>query len=608
MAAGARLARSLSRVVAAVSLMATSVGAADSLAFQAPAFDARVELVTLPVSVVDESGAAVADLTAEDFVVYEGDVAQAVALVLAPGAAPLDVALLVDLSGSMVDADWRDHSRDFLEALGPEDCAFLMGFSTYVGGSVWGRPDDEILIDALEQADAAGGTALFDALLIALRELDAADRGGTLRGAARGSLNPDLRGTPAVGVRANNPCPAPLPPGGEHDPDHLRRKAVVVVSDGEDSSSSNDADAVRTAAEVSGIPIFPVQLDLDLRAGRSPGSRRMGSTPLPPWAAGGVLPALAGATGGTPVRGTMSGYREVLARLRGSYVIGFYTSTRRELGGNVDFTRHEVRIEVARQGLDVVHPPAYFLPAIDTEAARFDVQEADELIAAGELQAALLVLDNALRADPGYAPAHFSRALALADSGRLEEAQESALQAASLSPGVADMHEVAMLISLDLGDAQTAWEQAVRAAQAGADLRRHLERLQTAGPAPADFDERVAAPAIMVARPYTETTNLLMDTALAKVFQAVRRELAALPLVGVTVDPSRARYIMTIRGDRLTDTRPRRLEGRMIVTELTGAEVYDKVFLLEDVDSPARIARDLGRFLRDLEERLAAGR
>jgi VWFA-related protein len=594
--------------LAMASLIATAFAGNPSPLIQAPAFDARVELVTLPVSVVDESGAAVTDLTAEDFVVFEGGAAQQVALVLAPGAAPLDVALLVDLSGSMVDADWRDHARDFLEALGGEDCAFLMGFSTNVGGSVWGRPDDEILIDALEQAAAAGGTALFDALLIALRELGAADRGGTLRGAARGSLNPDLRGTPAVGVRANNPCPAPLPPGPDNDPDHLRRKAVVVVSDGEDSSSSNDADAVRTAAEVSGIPVFPVQLDRDPRGGPPGGRRRIGATPLPPWAAGGVLPALAEATGGTPVRGTMSGYREVLARLRGSYVIGFYTSTQRELGGNVDFTRHEVRIEVTREGLDVVHPPAYFLPAIDTEAARFDVQEADELIAGGELGAALLLLDNALRADPGYAPAHFSRALALADLGRLQEAQESALQAAGLSPGVADMHEVAMLISLDVDDAATAWEQAVRAAQAGADVRRHFERLEAAGPAPPDFDARVAAPSIMVARPYTEATNLLMDTALAKVFQTVRRELAARQLVGVTVDPSRARYIMTIRGDRLTDTRPRRLEGQMIVTELTGAEVYDKVFLLNDVDSPARIAQDLGRFLRDLEEKLAPAR
>jgi tetratricopeptide (TPR) repeat protein len=300
----------------------------------------------------------------------------------------------------------------------------------------------------------------------------------------------------------------------------------------------------------------------------------------------------------------MSGYERVLDRLRGSYLVGFYSNSSRELGGAADFTRHQVRVEVRRDGVEVTYPPAFFLPTIDTDAARFDVGQADDLIADGELEAAVLVLDKALRADPGYAPAWFSRAIALADLGRLEEAQRSALQAATLSPGVADMHELAMQISLDVGDAQAAWEQAIQAAQAGVDVRRHFARLEAAGPAPDDFEARVAAPAIMVARPYTETTNLLMDTALAKVFQAVRRQIAAAPLLGVAVDPSRARYIMTIRGDRLTDTQPRHLEGEMVVSELSGREVYRKVLLLNDVDDEARIGRDLARFLRDLEDKL----
>jgi hypothetical protein len=166
------------------------------------------------------------------------------------------------------------------------------------------------------------------------------------------------------------------------------------------------------------------------------------------------------------------------------------------------------------------------------------------------------------------------------------------------------MHELAMQISLDVGDASNAWEQAIQAAQAGVDLRRHFDRLDAAGPAPDDFDARVAAPTIMVARPYTETTNLLMDTALSKVFQAVRQQIAAAPLLGVVVDPSRARYVMTIRGDRLTDTAPRRLEGEMAVNELSGREVYRKVILLNDVDSAARIGADLARFLHDLEDKL----
>ncbi|MCH7825398.1 MAG: VWA domain-containing protein [Acidobacteria bacterium] len=573
----------------------------------AAAFDARVELVTLSVSVLDDNGAPVADLTAADFRIFEDGALQQTALVLTPGETPLDIALIVDLSQSMRSADWRDRARDFLEALAPDDCAFLLGFSTDVGGSVWGTPDDEILADALREADAAGGTALFDALLIGLRELEAADSGGTLRGAARGSLNPAVRGSQAVGVRANNPCPSPMPPGRENDPDFVRRKAIVVVSDGVDSTSQHDADAVLIAVELSGIPIFPIELDSGGfgRGGRG-GRRGRGPrlTPLPDWASEGVLPALAEATGGKTVRGSDSGYREVLAWLRGTYIVGYYTSANPEYGSSVDFTRHELVVELNRDDVEVIHQPAYFRPTIDTEAAKYEVAQASDLIAEGELESALLILDRALRADPRYAPAYFNRAIARGDLGRLEEAQRDALEAASLSPGIADMHELAMLISIDVGDSQAAWEQAIQAGQAGADLRPHFERLDAAGPAPADFDAQVSAPTIMVARPYTETTNLLMDTALAKVFQTVRRELAAAPLLAVVVDPSMARYVMTIRGDRLSSGRPRRLDGEMIVTELSGREVYSKVLLLNDVDSPTRIASDMARFLRDLETKL----
>ncbi len=593
--------------VAAHAIAAPTGGHVQSSGQGAVAFDASVELVTLSVSVLDDEGAPIDDLTPEDFRIFEDGTLRTAAMVLAPDKTPLDIALLVDLSGSMRNADWRDRAHDFLDSLSTDDCAFLLGFSTSAGGSVWGRPDDEILLDALREADAAGGTALFDALLIALRELEAADSGGTLRGAARASLNPDVRGSQAVGVRANNPCPSPMPPGRENDPDYLRRKAVVVVSDGADSSSRNNADAVLTAAELGGIPIFPIELGGE-SFGSGPGARRAGRrsglTPLPDWASDGVLPALATATGGKSVRGGITGYEQILEWLRGSYIVGYYTTASRELGGNADFTRHEVQIELTREGANVAHPPAYFRPTIDTEAAKYDVDQADELISEGELEAAVLVLDKALRADPGYAPAHFSRAIALADLGRLEEAQRSALEAATRSPGIADVHELAMLISIDVGDGQTAWEQAIQAGQAGASLRRHFERLDATGPAPQDFDARVSAPTIMVARPYTDVTNLLMDTALAKVFQTVRQELAAAPLLGVVVDPSLADYVMTIRGDRLSSGRPRRLEGQMIVTERAGREVYRKTLLLNDVDSPARVVQDMARFLRDLEGKL----
>ena len=423
-----------------------------------PGFDANVELVTVSVSVLDEEGVPVANLEAADFRITEDGIARAAALLLTPDATPLDIALVVDLSNSMSDNEWRRRASDFLEALAGHDCAFLLGFSTEVGGSVWGSPDDKRLHDALRETDAVGGTALFDALLIGLRELDQSGSGGTLRGAARAALNPEARGSEAVRGRANNPCPASIPAGRENDPTYARRKAVIVVSDGIDSTSTSTADDVLTAAELTGIPIFPVNLgggDGGVPRGRgggrayTPGRGRWTAAALPEWAQDGVLQGLAAMTGGTMVNAGEAGYAELLAWLRGSYIVGYYTDATKTGSGH-DFTRHEVQVRLDRKGVNVFHQPVYYRPTVDTATARYDVEEAGKLFSGGELQAAMLVLDRAIRADPGYAPAYFRRALVLAEQDRLQDAQANALQAASLSPGVADLHELAMLLSIDV--------------------------------------------------------------------------------------------------------------------------------------------------------------
>ncbi len=577
-----------------------------------PAFDANVELVTIGVSVLDEDGVPVANLEAADFRITEDGIAREAALLLTPDATPLDIALVVDLSNSMSDNEWRRRASEFFEALAGYDCAFLLGFSTDVGGSVWGPPDDERLHAALRETEAVGGTALFDALLIGLRELEQSGSGGTLRGAARGALNPEARGTAAVRGRANNPCPASIPAGRENDPTYARRKAVVVVSDGIDSTSTSTADDVLTAAELTGIPIFPVNLGGSDRGARrgggrgrayTPGRGRWTAAPLPEWAQDGVLQGLATMTGGTVVSASEAGYAELLAWLRGSYIVGYYTDATKTGSGH-DFTRHEVQVHLDREGVNVVHQPVYYRPTVDTATARHDVEEAAKLFSEGELQSAMLVLDRAIRADPGYAPAYFRRALVLAELDRLEDAQTNALRAAALSPGVAELHELAMLLLIDASDSATAWEQAIQAAQAGADLRRHFDRLDATGPAPADFDARVMAPRVMVARPYTAVTNLLMETALPKVMQSVRRELAAVPGIGVVVDPSVADFALTINASRLSNRQPRMMEGELVVTDLSGRRVYGKSFLLEDVDSPGRIAANLERIVLDLEDKL----
>lgn len=61
----------------------------------------RSRLVLVPVSVSDASGKPVRDLTASDFVIEENGRSQEIAQFGKPGEAPLDIALLFDVSGSI---------------------------------------------------------------------------------------------------------------------------------------------------------------------------------------------------------------------------------------------------------------------------------------------------------------------------------------------------------------------------------------------------------------------------------------------------------------------------------------------------------------------------
>ena len=95
-----------------------------------------------------------------------------VGLALTLSGAPLDIAIVLDLSGSMANTPWQQWAARFLASLNPrQDCVYLMGFSSGVGGSIWGRPDDPSLVSPIEQTTTGGGTALYDAVVAATNEL-----------------------------------------------------------------------------------------------------------------------------------------------------------------------------------------------------------------------------------------------------------------------------------------------------------------------------------------------------------------------------------------------------------------------------------------------------
>jgi len=140
-----------------------------------------VDLVVLPATVRDRHGLSVPDLRADDFAVYEDGVAQRIKLFLNEDI-PVVVGLLVDHSGSMQPklADVTTGARAFVHSSNPDDQMFVVNFNETVS---LGLPEAlgfttraEDLEGAIWRTRAAGETALYDAIVVALARLQAGRR------------------------------------------------------------------------------------------------------------------------------------------------------------------------------------------------------------------------------------------------------------------------------------------------------------------------------------------------------------------------------------------------------------------------------------------------
>jgi Ca-activated chloride channel family protein len=176
-------------------------------------FSSKVEAVRVDV-LVTENGHPVQGLGRADFEVLDNGVRQAVDLVLFEQL-PLNVVLALDMSGS-VSGDRLEHLRDaasgLIAGLKGEDQAGLLTFSHVVAQRSGLTRNVSRLSDTLVEADAAGGTALVDAVFAAM-----------------------MLGESDVG-----------------------RSLLVVFSDGLDTSSWLSSDAVLDIAKRSDVVIYCV--------------------------------------------------------------------------------------------------------------------------------------------------------------------------------------------------------------------------------------------------------------------------------------------------------------------------------------------------------------
>ena len=189
---------------------------------QGTAFRAGVEVVSLNVTVTDASGRYATDLDASDFSVFEDGVKQEVAF-FNRGRQPIALSLLLDSSASM-DLQLpilQMAATAFINRLGPRDLAQVIDFDSRVEIRQPFTSNQTELTTAIQRLRAGGSTALYNAIYIALKEL--------------------------AKVRAVR----------EED---VRRQALIVFSDGEDTSSLLAFDEVLNLAKRSETSVYTIAL------------------------------------------------------------------------------------------------------------------------------------------------------------------------------------------------------------------------------------------------------------------------------------------------------------------------------------------------------------
>ena len=196
----------------------------------------KVELINVTATVSDDSGRFVAGLHQNDFTVYEDNEKQDIRFFSADRV-PVSLGILLDTSGSMtpdkMDAAKAAINRFTQELLEPEDELFLMSFSRSSHLLQDWTTDRRLITRAMNRIQADGGTAMYDAIADAL----------------------------------------PIAAGGKHE-----KKAILLISDGNDRNSTMAVNELRQAIRESEIMVYALGVDAESRSF----IQRPGRQPSPP--------------------------------------------------------------------------------------------------------------------------------------------------------------------------------------------------------------------------------------------------------------------------------------------------------------------------------------
>jgi Ca-activated chloride channel family protein len=174
----------------------------------------NVDLVLMYTSVFDKNGRFISGLKQDSFKIYEDGIEQKISSFTQEDV-PVSMGILLDLSGSMrgkIDQVNRA-ALAFIKASNPQDQVFLIGFNDQVELLQDFTSDIDEITDALDNTVVTGGTALYDAIYL--------------------------------GVQKDHTGSKP-------------KKAVVVITDGEDRDSYYKLDELIAKVQESDVQVFCV--------------------------------------------------------------------------------------------------------------------------------------------------------------------------------------------------------------------------------------------------------------------------------------------------------------------------------------------------------------
>jgi Ca-activated chloride channel homolog len=277
-------------------------------------FRAAVDIVSLNVTVVDNQNRYITDIAEQEFSVFEDGTRQDL-MFFNRSSLPIALSLLIDTSASMENrmAIAQEAAIGFARKLRPQDLAQVVDFDSRVEIAQDFTNSVPDLEKAIRATTAGGSTSLHNAIYISLKEL--------------------------AKIKAKSQ-------------EEVRRQAIIVLSDGEDTSSLVSYEEVLDLAKRSETAIYTIGLQ-PKDAAQTKGFRE----------AEFVLRQFAQETGGRPFFPSRAEelkdvYGRIADELSSQYTIGYASKNGRRDGG-----WRRIVVQVARPNTTARTKRGYFAPA-----------------------------------------------------------------------------------------------------------------------------------------------------------------------------------------------------------------------------------------------------